>query len=281
MRAPQPDLRIVAAQVGAALRRQTAKARTDYHAFVHFCLRDEKGRPVRQGVIHRVWRAHVLACWAAGVHPAIVAPFGHGKTVQCVVGLAAWEVGLDPSIRIKVVGNTDEKARERVTAISNLLVSPAYQRTFPGVRPVDPGSIRPRPKWTEGAILVGRDSGAIDPTVAAHGILASGIGGRADFLLFDDVVDRKNALDEPKLRDKVKGDFDDVWMSRLVPGGRVLYIATPWHKADLTHDLQDRPGWCVLRMPIADDLSCIEMEVYNMPPNYPLERLETRVGRAA
>lgn len=276
-----PDLRVVAAQVALALDRQVQEARQNYHRYVSFCLRDEKGRPIRQGIIHRVWRAHTLACWEAGLHPAILAPFGTGKTVQCVVGLCGWEIGHDPSVRIKVVCNTDTKARERVSAVGNLIRSPAYQLTFPRIRPVNPETSRVRPKWTEGAILVARPGGAIDPTVSAHGILASGVGGRADFLLFDDVVDRKNALDEPKLRDKVRDDFDDVWMSRLVPGGRVLYIGTPWHKADLTHDLMDRPGWCVLRMPVSEDLSCIEMEVYNPPPNYPLARLEPKTAAAA
>lgn len=244
-------------------------------------LRDERGNAIRQGVIHRVWRAHTLACWEAGLHPAIEAPYGHGKTVQNVIGMGSYEVGQDVTLRCKVVCNTDEKARERVVAIGNVLRSAAYGRVFPWVRPVPPDSTRQRPKWTEGSIMIERPGGAIDPTFAAHGVLSAGLGGRADLLMFDDVVDRKNAIDEPKLRDRVREDFDDVWMSRLTPRGRVIYIGTSWHQADLTHDLRERPGWCVLRMPISADLSCIEMEVWNAPPNYPLERLTPQLQVAA
>lgn len=260
------------ARAAAAVEVRRRRARRDYNSFVEFALRDERGHALTQDVIHRVWQLHIRLCWEAGVHPAIIAPFAHGKTVQLVTGRSAYEIGLDPNIRIKVVCNSDTKSKERVAHVGNILQSQAYRAVFPHVRPVPPERAKKlRPKWTEHMLLVDRVGSSVDVTVQAHGVTSTGVGGRADLIVFDDVCDRKNSIDEPATRSRIVDGFDDTWMSRLSPRGRVIYVGTPWHQADLTHHLMGRPGWSVLRMPLAADLSCIECEIFNPPANYPRE----------
>jgi hypothetical protein len=74
-------------------------------------------------------------------------------------------------------------------------------------------------------------------------------------------------------------NFDRVWMSRLEPHGRALLVGTPWHQADLHHELLRRPAWCVLRQWVSEDLSRIEQEVYNPPLDYPLPAMAGAASR--
>ncbi len=271
------DLAPLAMAATEAIRSRARQARGTFDDYVEFVLRDHQNRPLRQAAIHRCWSVHVQWCWANGYHPAILAPFEHGKSVQIVLGWVSYAIGLNQNIRSKIVCNSDDSAKERVIALANILRSRPYRYTFPHIEPVPPSELKKlglKSQWTQHKILVRRPGSAIDATVHGAGVLSTGIGGRADLIIFDDVVDQKNAIDNPGLRPKVVHNFDRVWMSRLTPEGRVLYIGTPWHMEDLTHQLMDRSAWCVLRQWVADDYSCIHQEVYNAPVSYPLPRLE-------
>ena len=101
--------RLLAAQ--AALQHRAYRARASYDAYAEMTLRDEKGQAFELGSIHRVWRAHIDACWAAGLHAGILAPWAHGKTSQIVVGRPTWEVGRDVNLRCKIVDGSVKNAR--------------------------------------------------------------------------------------------------------------------------------------------------------------------------
>lgn len=253
-----------------------SRARRSFNTFSDMVLLDEEGNSTKQSDIHRVWQVHIEACWAAGKHPAILAPWAHAKTTQLVVGKTAHELGKNTNLRVKIVCNTDPKARERLMGISAMVTRNArYRLVFPWVkpseRPTEDKAIKaPKGKWTQHELYLQRRSQAIDPSLQAAGVLSTGIGGRADYLVFDDICDQRNSIDNPELRSKVIKNMDNVWMSRLEPHGRVLYVGTPWHQADATAEITNRPAWCVLRQWISDDFKRIEQEVYNPPPGYPL-----------
>lgn len=280
---PKYDPQVMrSAALEVAVEHACARARSDYHDFVQFTMLDQSGRPLRQAAIHRCWDLHLRACWAAGLHPAIYAPFGHGKTVQLIGARAAFELGRNMNLRCKIVSDTDKNARNRVMEIARLLRSPKYKLVYPEVRPTsDKFRKGTRRQWTQHEILLDRPGEAIDPSVQAFGIMGAGIGGRGDLILFDDVVNQKNAIDEPKYRDKIVEDFDMVWMSRREPWGRVALIGTLWHQLDLHHDLMRRPAWCVLVQRISEDKTHIEQEVYNPPPNYPLPSIHEGMEKRA
>ncbi len=260
------------------------RCRENFHEFAGFCMRDEKGRAVTQESLHRVMQLHISTCWAAGLHAAVLAPFGHGKTVQLPVGRVCWELGKDPTLRFKIVCNNDKKAMERVMGCTALMFSDAYQLVFPEIRPVPQDKARrqrKQAKMTQHEVYLDRPGQALDASIQAAGVLSGGTGGRCDVMAFDDIVDQKNALDEPTMRAKVIANMENVWMERLAPNGRAFYVGTPWHQADATHKLMDNPEWCVLCCKISDDFQRIELEVYNPPDDYPLPRLSGAASPAS
>jgi hypothetical protein len=124
--------------------------------------------------------------------------------------------------------------------------------------------------WGSHKLVVERTNLAKDGTVESWGITTSGTGSRADLQIFDDPVDLRNAILNPAMRVQVKEAFKNVWLSRLVPGGSRIYIATVWHEDDLTADLRKDAAWKFLVMKISEDFKSIECDSalkgkYNIP----------------
>jgi len=233
-------------------------------------LRDQSGDLVRLAAIHRSWHRHVDACWAAGLNPLILAPMAHGKTVQLVIGRVCHFIGsaelerpngrpiLGRNARIKIVCNDEASAADRVRTIGENLESPEYHRIFPSI-------VRSRTgPWNTQVLNIQRDPRVrqIDSTVAGKGILSTGIGGRADLLVFDDIVDFRNCIAEPANRKKINETFGSTWMSRLEPWGKVVMVGTRWHALDLYGILKETQGWCCLEQAISDDFRVITCKLF-------------------
>lgn len=174
------------------------------------------------------------------------------NTSSLIVPLITWLVGRDPNVRIKVVTNDDAGAAKRVNAAKRIIESDEYRRVWPNVRQGD--------RWTDHEIYVRRLGSSPEPTVHARGIFTTGIGGRCDALLLDDVVDQKNSTD-PAQRKRVLDLCEQTWFSRLEPDGKILYVATSWHQQDASHVLMQQKGWCTLVQRVSQDCLQIEQEV--------------------
>lgn len=248
-------------RIGAAKEQALRDARTNLHVFGQLLMTDGEGKPIAYHVMHLSWIAHVNYCWRRGLHAGIFAHFGSGKT-SVVVPLAAWLIGRNPQERIKLICAADVHAAQRVAAVRNVMESPGYRQIFPGVVAGD--------KWTDHMLYVERKGYAIDPTIEARGVHTAGAGGRATTILFDDVVDLQNSIDEAQ-RLRVKTAFHKVWMTRLEPPRRVLYVANPWDADDLSHNLRESIDWCWLEQRVDDGLTCYEQEVWNAGPDYQAE----------
>jgi hypothetical protein len=111
-------------------------------------------------------------------------------------------------------------------------------------------------------------------------VLATGTGARADEIIFDDPVDFRNAILNPGSRKAVISAVEEVWLNLLTPEGRMVYIATPWHNADLTAKLKaDRKGGIVfLEKGIDKDYTPLWPEKW---PREALKRHEGRIGKRA
>jgi hypothetical protein len=188
-----------------------------------------------------------------------MAPWGHGKTVNLVVGWTLFQLGQNRNQRIGIVCNSDANARKRVTAIKSYIERDAdYRAVFPNVRPDR------QMGWGKEEFFVERDPSArsVDPSVWSAGVFSTGIGGRVDGLIFDDPVDLRNAILMPALRPQVIETIKNVWLSRLEPTGWMVYVATAWHPADCTHhlirDLEVRGQYCALIQRVNEDMSAIE-----------------------
>lgn len=229
------------------------RARTGSLAdFIELTVGDDHGNNLVLAPMHQQWVAHWHYCIARDLKCMIVAPFGHGKSSTLAVPLVAHFLGMDPNRRAKIVTNDDPGARKRVGAVKGILESGSFKRIFP--------EARKGPKWTDHELYLKRTGQAIDPSLHARGVQTTGIGGRADLIVFDDAVDQKNSMDAIQ-RSKVLQYIESTWLSRLEPDGKVLYIDTLWHLDDATHHLMDRPGWCTLVQRVSPDCRFIEQEL--------------------
>lgn len=252
------------------------RARSEVNVFLEYIFQKvpgnfqfpgDGGNSFSQQNFHRHWHAHLEQHRYTG----ILAPRGHGKTQQIALGRVLWELGRQPNLRIKLVCQSDRVARERlITISSHIRQNPYLHRVFPRLRP------QAGLPWTQSQITVERRFGHKDPSVEALGVLSSATGKRADLLIFDDAVDFRNAVALPALRSVVKAAFWGNWMNMLEPEGRLIYIATPWHRQDLTAELLNHPQFNFLCQPIDQDYTPL------WPAKWPREvllRRETEIGR--
>src|SRR5919201_5197171 len=84
------------------------RCRRDPALFGVFCFTDPDGHPLRPAAIHRELQAFLTDHARALVE----LPRDHGKSVQVCVRLL-WELGRDPSLRVRVVCATEALAAER------------------------------------------------------------------------------------------------------------------------------------------------------------------------
>lgn len=200
-----------------------AAARENPAAFIALCL----GKPVstlqremlHHALTHRDWYAEI--------------PRGHAKT-STYAYLVAWWLGVRPDTRFKIISQNDETASATSRFIRDIIRSPAYRATFPGVT-LKPGE----DTVTAWSVVATNLAPRRDPSVQASGVFGR-TGGRADVLWFDDLCDLRNSVLQPALREQVKEAVSNVWLPMLDPSGqhpsRVWRSATPFHVDDLTAD---------------------------------------------
>lgn len=242
-------------------------AKTDIDIFIEYIAKDASGNSVFQGKIHNEIQWHIDECRRRGLQNALIlAPWGHGKTEQIIFRLLD-DIGKNPNIRAQIICNTDENATARVTSIAKYIeFDEDYKKVYPWIKPGEQSG----DAWGRHKLVVERTSKAKDGTVESWGITTSGTGSRADLQIFDDPVDLRNAILNPALREQVKESFKNVWLSRLVPTGFRIYIATVWHEDDLTNELIRSSEWNCLIMKVSEDFKNIECSScfkgdYNIP----------------
>ena len=222
-------------------------ARRDVNAFCEHVMQDRTGRPWVQQGFHREWQRMLPAEGPARV--LICAPRESAKSFQLVARIL-WELGRNRNLRIKIVTAHDDLANALVQEISTHIErNERLHEVFPALRP------DPKAGWGKGRLFVRRSLIAKDPSVEGAGILTTGVGGRADLIIFDDVVDFRNAISQPALREQVKRAFVEVWTNLLGPEGRAIYMGTVWHIDDLTMMLRESGAWQVWWRPARDPVN--------------------------
>jgi len=231
------------------------EARRHVNPFIEYVCRDEKDNsPIYQGDIHIVMQEFIDYCLDNGkTKIAIEAPFGHGKTIQ-VLGRALHLLGSNTNLRIKVVCNSDDNAAERVTFIKTYIEeSEELRKVFPHLKQGDKA-------WGSRKLVVERETISKDATFSAHGVLSSGVGGRADFLFCDDVVDLRNSQLQPGLKKQVIEAYHSIWSSRLDGEEAItIVIGTMWTQDDLMMEILNDLTFCNLKISVnqkIDKLIC-------------------------
>lgn len=237
------------------------QARDHFGAFMEYCFFDEATRvPYQQQWYHDEW----ARLWDSSARALIVAPRDHGKTSQ-IVGRVLWELGRDPNLRVKIACAADGRAKERLFEIvQHMEHNPFVREVFPHLEPADTG------EWSKHKVVVKRTAYHRDASIEALGITATATGGRCDLLIADDVVDRRNALSFPKLRESIKQAWKSDWTNLLEPESRIWYICTLWHKDDLSHELLKNAEYQCLQYAVPGDFGAL------WPEKWPSEALATR-----
>lgn len=213
---------------------QRRRAREWFPAFAEYCFcNEETGMPFEQQWFHDEWSIAM----DTSNRLIMIAPRDHGKTSQMVARIL-WELGRNQNLRIKIACASDGKSKERLYEVTqHLLYNPRVIEVFPKLRPADFG------EWSKHKIVVQRSAKYRDASVEALGVTSTATGGRADLLIADDVVDRRNALSFPALREQIKQAWKSDWTNLLEPGSRIWYICTLWHKDDLSHMLMENMAY--------------------------------------
>lgn len=241
----------------ARLRALAEKARSDINLFASLCFADGSGQPLRQAQVHRTLQEFL------GKQPRglVALPRDHGKSMQVGIRLI-WELGHRPGLRIKIVCATESLAAERGRFIRDHIAdNPLIRVVFPQLK-----SARP---WEPVRFTVRRPATIIGPSVAAIGVNVRSTGARADLIVCDDIVD-VTALRSLADRQRVKQYFRENLVNLLEPDGRLWYVFTPWHRDDLSAELERSGAYAQFRRAVGPDLEPV------WPEHWPRERLTSR-----
>jgi predicted phage terminase large subunit-like protein len=245
---------------------QLRKARRSFPAFMEYCFVDPgTGKAFGQQWFHDEWSDAM----DTENRLIICAPRDHGKTSQ-IIGRVIYELGRDPNLRIKIACASDGRAKERLFEVSqNILYNARVKEVFPHMEP-DPDA-----QWNVHKVHVRRDAKHRDASIEALGITSTATGGRCDLLIADDVVDRRNALSFPALREQIKMAWLADWTNLLEPDSKVWAICTLWHKDDLNHMLMDNPAYTTLFYAIPPDFGSMWTDKW---PEHELRMRHREIG---
>jgi len=233
--------------------------RRNVNNFIEYCFKDDYGKPIKQGKIHKEWQA----AFAQYPYLFIEAPREHAKTNQMLFRVL-WELGYITNLLFKIVCETDDKAYERIEFLKQqIMTNERVREIFPDLEPAQQG------EWSKNKFIVNRSIISKDASVEASGIKSAAIGGRAHCIIFDDVQSPKVIFSKAE-RKHIKDMFYTVWLNMLMKTGIAVWIATPFHREDLHMELKKNPTWKVMSYPIDSSLKPIWQEQWSK------ERLERR-----
>ena len=167
-------------------------------------------------------------------------PPGSGKSTLFTHDIPCWLITRDRTIRIQIGSRTERQARMYVGRIKRSLEREVPLRSDADSLAAgigfdaeaclqdDFGAFKPEGRsemWRAESLVVQQLNGvALDDkeaTVSAWGQDSGFLGGRFDFVIWDDLVDRKNVKTEDS-RDNIREWWDTEAESRLEPGGLLI-----------------------------------------------------------
>ncbi len=271
-------------EVKEALRyHRLQEIRDDICAFAEYVMVDPSGKPWKLGTHHREWYGLLMSVvkeLIAGeeippnkiTNLFIMAPREHGKT-STIVCFLLYMLGVCPRLRIKYVCCGDELATDIVGQVKkNIEKNERLHEIFPNLMKDQDAT------WTKHELNVVRtdseggfdvaDLGMKDASLKAFGITGMATGGRADLIIFDDIIGSRAAIQEPGRLDTIERLFYTDWLNI---GGKVhVVVGTPWTPDDVHAQLINSEHWLKWRKPAIINNQPLWPEVW------PIERLIAR-----
>ncbi len=219
--------------------------------------------------------------FAASVPKGLVLlPCSHGKTELCSKILPIFEICRNQNVEIILVAHTYPDAEMLGAAILRELEQ--NERLIEAYGPFVPSAKQHYPWGATAFSVMKRTHRGKDATLEIFGTGSSIFGHRADLVIGDDILDIENSSSEIR-RSGVQRWFDEGVLKTLDPTkGRIVLVGTVMHYLDLYADIQDRPGWEVLKkQAITYDGEGTPRALW--PNRWPLSRLmdEKRQGTIA
>jgi phage terminase large subunit-like protein len=162
---------------------------------------------------------------------------GHFKS-GLTMAYAVWELGRDTNHRIKIICANDKEARKRLYEIKEQIKkNQMLKLVFPELEP------DPEGEWNKSRIFVKRSITMKDPSIEAMGVMSGSLGSRATIIIFDDIVDMRNAILQPQLREHVRQKVFGEIVPLLEPEGVIRAVGTPWTLVDVNAIMKESAGW--------------------------------------
>lgn len=198
-------------------------AREDFYAFVQYAAPHIIAEGFTNGIhIYEICKKLQLVEQGKRKRVMIFLPPRSMKTTISQL-FQAWCFGRHPGWQLMNVCYAQGLADDTSRIVRNLIMTPEYQRVFPGVQ-------------------ISADSRAVNKWSTAQGGrytsagITGGIAGKGAHIAFiDDPLSEQDAFSKAQ-REFVKKWYPGGLKSRLMPGGRIVIISTRWHEDDL-------PGW--------------------------------------
>lgn len=199
-----------------------------------------------------------------------------GAAKSTITGLfITWMLTQNPALRFLILSCDMRTARKMTIDIASIIDRHPLAKHLRG----NEG------QWRADTLEVVGATDGRNPSVTCAGVLSNITGGRADWVIYDDVEVPKNSRTELE-RDKLRLKLDEP-THILVPGGRELFIGTP-HTFDSIYpelegvsgkDAPLRTGCSVLKIPVMEN---VEGEFPNLtgtptwPERFPLEVIKKK-----
>lgn len=231
-------------------------------AFAALHMATGDGEPITPAAHHWLWLR--LMCDTSIKKLLIIGTPESAKTTW-VLAFAACLIGFYPEWPGIIAAVSGPVAEKRSLALRNLIESPEYALTFPGVRPAA------GMPWTatEWSVAEGGRAhpGRLHPTVSAYGTGGSITGSRARWLVGDDLLDLDNT------RTQHQRGLVDMWLhtsllSRLTAQtGRAVLIGNVHHHDDAYMRLAKSEGWVTCKIPLLSDSPAVRATI-TYPDDY-------------
>ncbi len=158
----------------------------------------------------------------------ITQPPRHGKSEIVSRRFPPWFIGRDKSRQVIFATYNQDFADDFGRKWREIITSQTYKDIFPGVEPKTDTRAAARMEIKDGGLAI-----------------CSGIGGAitgrgSDLLLIDDPIKNREEAESLTYRDRAWEWFSSTAYTRLMPGGRIVIIATRWHEDDLIGRLLSR-----------------------------------------
>lgn len=173
-------------------------------------------------------------------------PF-HAKTSTLTMDYVTYRVCMDPGYRVIVVSANKDLAKGFLRGIKSRLTHPDYLPMQLAYAP-DGGFRQTAESWREDMIVVGtadRDAAEKEPTIQAVGMNGQIYGWRADLIIVDDAVIRKNVREFDKQISWLRGEV----ANRLEMGGKLLVVGTRIAPTDLYSELMNPDNYGNAKVP--------------------------------